>query len=469
MRIAVGGIATESCTFSPLPTRLQDFVILRGAELLTGDRYPFLDRFAVEFLPTLHAQALPGGPVTADAYAQIKAEFLDRLAAAGPLDGLYLDLHGAMYVAGMEDAEQDWVQAARQVVGPHCLISASMDLHGNISQAFAAKLDMLTAYRTAPHEDILETRTKAVTMLVDCIKSGRRPHVAHVWVPLALPGERTSTATEPAAGLYAALPAVDATPTILDASLFVGYVWADEPRTGAAVTVTGFDPAAASRAAAHLAQQYWEARHNFTFAVPAAGLDDCIRQALAAPESTVFISDAGDNPTAGAAGDVPYSLERLLALAVPDAVLAAIPDPHAVGVCRAAGIGAVVDVALGGKLDPRHGPPLAVTGRVLAVVDGDPIAGTQAVLQVDGVQVILGERRKPFIAVADFVQVGVDPLAHKIVVVKLGYLFPDLARVAPRALMALTPGASDLDIPRLPFRRIRRPIYPLDAEMTWSP
>ncbi|HIQ06278.1 MAG TPA: hypothetical protein EYH31_11455 [Anaerolineae bacterium] len=118
MRIAIGAIHTESCTFSPLPTRLEDCAVVRGPDLLQQQRYSFLPQFDADFVPTLGAWALPGGSVEASAYLQFKEEFLDRLSQAGPLDGLYLDLHGAMHVQGMDDAEGDWVSAARQVVGP---------------------------------------------------------------------------------------------------------------------------------------------------------------------------------------------------------------------------------------------------------------------------------------------------------------------------------------------------------------
>ncbi|MCB0059305.1 MAG: M81 family metallopeptidase, partial [Caldilineaceae bacterium] len=140
MRIALGGIAIESCTFSPLPSRLSDFTIRRGAEFL--DRYPFLANYAgrAEFVPLLYARALPGGSVEPEAYAAMKGEYLDLLRANGPWDGVYLDFHGAMNVRGMDDAEGDWVVAVREVVGPQCLLAASFDLHGNISEREAATL-----------------------------------------------------------------------------------------------------------------------------------------------------------------------------------------------------------------------------------------------------------------------------------------------------------------------------------------
>ncbi len=469
MRIAIGGIATESCTFSPLPTRPEDFNVARGSGLLESGRYPFLSGFDVTFVPTLGAWALPGGFVEPSAYQQLKQEFLDRLRQAGPLDGLYLDLHGAMHVQGVDDAEGDWVSAARQVVGPDCLIAASLDLHGNVSRRLFEHADLLTAYRTAPHVDRVETRERACSLLVQCLREGRHPAKAWIPVPVILPGEKTSTEWEPGARLYAGLSEVDQVPGVLDASILVGYVWADEPRTHASVVVIGTDQGVAEREAARLARRYWNARQAFTFGVQAGSIDECIRWAMDAPEPCVFISDAGDNPTAGGVGDVPVFLERLLAAQVPNAVLASIVDPAAVAACEAAGLGAEVSVSLGGKLDVVHGRPLPVTGRVIELASGDPVGGDQAVIQVDGVKVIVTERRKPFHTVADFQRLGIEPLDHKIVVVKIGYLVPDLKRVAPRALLALSPGAVDQAIERLPFRRVRRPIFPLDPEMNWQP
>ena len=468
MRIALGGIATESCTFSPTPTTLDYFNILRGDEMLQN--YPFLSQWPQpDFLPTLHARAIPGGPVEMDAYRQIKAEFLERLAALGPVDGLYLQMHGAMNVLGMDDAEGDWIEAAREVVGPDCLISASFDLHANISQREIDNLDMLTTYRTAPHIDYMETREKAVTMLLQSLREGFRPSMAWAFVPVVLPGEKTSTEWEPGLSLYAGLPDVDRIDGVMDASIFVGYVWADEPRAHAAIVVTGTARDVIEREAEKLARQYWSLRDQFRFGVRAGSIDETIAWALEAPESTVFISDSGDNPTAGGVNDVPVFLGRLLAHDVPDAVMASIADEAAVARCYEAGVGAQIAVSLGGKLDTVHAQPLPVTGTVLFLDEAADRQQRQAVLQIDGVKAIITERRTPFHYIADFQRLGIEPLAHKIVVVKVGYLVPDLKAAAPLALMALSPGAVDQAIERLPFKRIQRPIYPLDADMSWEP
>lgn len=425
MRIVIGGIATESCTFSPLPTRLDDFTLYRSEAFL--QRYPFLEAFDVEFVPLMWARALPGGSVEASAYHQIKDEYLALLRENALFDGVYLDLHGAMNVERMDDAEGDWISSIRAIVGADCPIAVSFDLHGNISGRVVENLDVMSAYRTAPHVDVIETRRKAIALLLECLTSGVRPMRAWVQIPLVLPGEKTGTEWEPGASVYASLPESDLLPGVWDASLLVGYVWADEPRASATAIVTGTDREMITREAARIAERYWAARAQFEFGVRTGSIDDCIGWALEASESCVFISDSGDNPTAGGAGDTPVFLGRLLANNVESAVVASIVDSEAVAICQRVGIGAEVDLALGGKLDPRTSQPLPVHGRVLGIT---PSQNTEVVVQIGGVKVIIIERRRPYHFIADFQQLGIEPLDHKIVVVKIGYLEPDLKRAA---------------------------------------
>ena len=470
-RIGIGGIAIESSTFSPLPSTLDDFTILRGADMIT--RYPFMpawnfrDRADIGWLPCLQARAIPGGPVVRQAYDEMKRELLDRIRAALPLDGFYLDIHGAMNVQGMDDAEGDLAAAIRALVGPGCLISAGMDLHGNVSARLVELVDMFTAYRLAPHDDVLQTREKACALLMHCLDQRIRPLRAWVRIPVILPGERTSTLVEPGKSVYASLRESDPAPGVLDASLWVGYVWADEPRSSASVVVTGTDPASIRREAEKIARRYWDAREQFAFVAPAGSADWCIEQALAFPGDGVVISDSGDNPTAGGVGDSPYLLGRLLAndalsSGQVSAIYASIPDPAAVAACFVAGVGQEVATSLGGKLDAVHAQPLAVRGTVDALDPDDPVGGRVAVLRVRGVRIILTSRRKPYHLLADFTRLGLDPTAHKITAVKIGYLEPQLRQFARHALLALTPGAVDQDIPQLEYWRVVRPIYPLD-------
>ncbi|MBV7333554.1 M81 family metallopeptidase [Chloroflexi bacterium TSY] len=470
MRIAFGGISIENGSFSPLTVTLTDFMIMRGNEMMGSDRYPFLSDFQansnVEFLPTLFAHTWPGGELEQSAYRTLKEELLERLSIYNAVDGVYLDLHGAMKIVGMDDAEADLARSIRNIVGPDALISASMDLHGNISHDYVEQIDMLTAYRTAPHHDTLETRQRACNLLVHALQMQHRPKIALHPIPVLLSGEQTRTDMEPGNGIWSSLEQITQVPSIIDASLFVGFAWVDEPRARAAAVVTGLDQDVAVQEAAKLAQAYWDARTEFHYGVESGTIDECIGLALAATEPTIFISDSGDNPTAGAAGDIPLFVERLLAYPVSTALVAAIPDAGTVARCKRVGIGAKVNVELGGKLDTVNGTPLPIEGLVVTIEAGDSHVGDQVVLRINQenmtIDVIVTEQRKPFTTVTDFEQVGIHPLDYKIVVVKLGYLFPDLIRVAPRALMALSPGASDLNLARLPYQRIERPMYPID-------
>jgi microcystin degradation protein MlrC len=463
MRVAIGGIASESCSFSPLPTRREDFQILEGDALLA--QYPFLAAYDdVTFVPLYRARAMPGGPVDAGAYEAFRQAFLGQLCAEGPWDGVYLDMHGALYVQGMEDAEGDWLAAVREVAGPDCLLAASYDLHGNVSERVASHLDLLTAYRTAPHVDGLDTRQRACDLLVDCLRRSIRPHLAFVPLPLLLTGERTTTTSEPGASLYGQIPVVVAREGVMDASILVGYAWADEPRSGASVVALGTDRAAVQLGAVDLARAFWERRHGFQFAVPTGSVDECIAMALQATEHPVFISDAGDNVTGGGVGDVPYVLSRLLAYQVQGATYASIADAAAVARCVEAGVGARVHLSLGGKLDPLHGTPLQVEGRVIALATPEP-DNVQAAVQVGGVVAVITAQRTAFTTVAQFEALDVDLLAYDIVVVKLGYLFPELQRAARGSVLAFSPGAIDPLVERLPYRHVRRPIYPLDPDM----
>jgi microcystin degradation protein MlrC len=255
---------------------------------------------------------------------------------------------------------------------------------------------------------------------------------------------------------------------VMDTSILIGYTWADEPRVGASVISLGTDPTAVKQAAQELASAFWRARHDFKFGMITGTTDECIEIAITESEPGVFISDAGDNLTAGGVGDVPYVLERLLHYQVPDALFAQIFDPQAVAQCKLAGVGADISLMVGGKLDPAHGGPLKVNGRVLRLenIDGNNM---HVILQIEGVKLILTEKRTVFTRDIQFTRLGLHPENHAITVVKLGYLFPELQPLSRKSLLAFSPGAINPDITQLPFSRLRRPIFPLDPNMDWQP
>ncbi|OIW33773.1 Microcystin LR degradation protein MlrC [Coniochaeta ligniaria NRRL 30616] len=482
--IAICGLACETSTFTPSRTDAAAFHPQRGEEIIA--RYPFLEPStklgsSASWRGILTGHALPGGVVTREAFESLSNEIshgLRDLGAAGTrVDGLWLDIHGAMCVEGMDDCEAELLRRVRHAVGPDTIISASMDLHGNVSRELAHGLDLVTCYRMAPHEDELETKERACRNLVEWLlarRKGRRnemlrrPYKAWVPVPILLPGEQTSTRDQPAKRIYAAVPEVEAVDGVLDAAVWVGYAWADEPRNRAAVVVTGWDKDATAEGAERLARLFWDARAEFKFVAPTGSFGECLDTALSSCSRPYFISDSGDNPTAGGSGDVTWGLTQLLARpefkdpAGPTVIYASVPGPQAIQTAVEAGVGATVTVTAGAEVDNIHAGPITMTGRVHAIKHGDRHAVVEVVLQVGSVFTILTKLRKPYHRERDFTELDLNPRAADIVIVKIGYLEPELYDMAADWMLALTPGGVDQDLERLGHKRIRRPMWPFD-------
>lgn len=469
MRIAVGGIHIECSTYNPVLTRADEFRVLRGQDMLDAPYFAFLRDYGAQFVPLLHARCVPGAPVERASYEGFKADFLDRLRAALPIDGLYLAMHGAMNVDGMDDAEGDWIAAARAVVGPDMPISASYDLHGNLSQKIIDQLDMYSTYRTAPHIDVEETMRRSVSMLVRCLDTGARPHIVWAPIPVLLPGERTSTVDEPARGIYARLPAINERNGIWDASLNVGYVWADEPRATAAAIMTGTDRRALEVAATEMAGIYWNERTNFAFGAESGTVAACVAKAVASPTAPVVLADSGDNPTGGGVGDRAEVFAALVSAKASETIFAGIADRPATDAAYAAGVGAVREFTVGATLDPAGSLPFTGMFEVRVLAETDDAAERQAVLRIGGIDLVVHARRRPFHNIADFTRLGLDPHAAKIVAVKSGYLSPDLAPIASPNLLILSAGVVDQDIERLARNRKVQPTYPFDKAFCYRP
>ncbi len=476
-RIAIAGLGIESSTFSPAVTHEEAFHARYGPEVFNA--YPFMMlvsplRKQAIWLPTIVGKSLPGGAVTREAYESLVHKMLDSLRKYAPYDGLYFDIHGAMSVQGLDDPEGDLIIRIRQVIGYKTLISTSMDLHGNVSWRLAQNTDLMTCYRMAPHEDAMQTKERAVVNLLERIKSGKGKPAYKAWipVPILLPGEKTSTRIEPGKSLYRDVePLADHQDGIVDAGIWIGYAWADEPRNHAVVMVTGDDKTRVTQAAEKLALNFWNVRSQFEFVAPTGTLDHCLAKAISSQKHPFFISDTGDNPTAGGAGDVTWTLTQLLSRPVfqrpdgPSLIYASIPDPELVKKAMAAGIGGHIEGKAGARVDARFAPPVLLKGTVEAIVKGDKDAVVEVVVKVGSVHVIVTQKRKPYHKEKDFTQLGLNPRKSDIVVVKIGYLEPELYAMQTDWIMALTPGGVDQDLFRLPYKRIKRPMFPFDAAM----
>jgi microcystin degradation protein MlrC len=475
-RIAIAGLAIESSTFSPALTHEEAFKARVDTAVFSS--YPFLAkdsalRLRANWFPTLQAHALPGGTVTREAYESLVNQTLERLKANLPYDGLFFDIHGAMSVVGLDDPEGDFIIRVRKVVGNKTLISTSMDLHGNVSRRLAENTDLITCFRMAPHEDAIESKQRTVQNLLDRIESGKGKPAFKAWipVPILLPGEKTSTRIEPGKSLYAQVDPITKRPGIIDAAIWIGYAWADEPRNHAVVMVTGDDQTAVGQAAETLAASFWNLRSKFEFVAPVANLNESLDMALSSDKKPFMISDMGDNPTAGGAGDVTWTISKLLdrtefkSATGPTLIYASIPAPELVAKAVAAGVGAKVEGLAGAAVDNRFSPPVQLTGIVEAIHHGDVDAETEVVIRVGSIHVIITKKRKPYHNESDFTNLGLKPREADLVVVKIGYLVPELYDMRGGWIMAQTPGGVDQDLERLGHKRIIRPMYPLDKDM----
>lgn len=470
-RFAIAGVHIESGTLNPLVTELEDFLATRGAALM--ERYPFLTEGSplydeVQWIPIAHFRAMPGGVVNAEAYQAMKTEILRGLQSAGELDGFFFDIHGAMTVQGLQDAELGLLGAIREQVGSDLPISCSQDLHGNVSADLIEKLDYITAYRTAPHVDFMETRERAMQSLLKIAKENCRPARAWLGIPVLLSGEMTSTEVEPGKSLWSALEKHIDGRDVWDVSLWAGYPWADQKRATASVVVTGENEQRIQEVAKEIALNYWQARKKFQFLSPAHPPAEVFSGSLLSDlPAPVFLSDAGDNPTAGGAGDTTGVLAGLLGWAGGkgvSAIFASVPDREAVLACQEAGVGASVSLSVGGKLDPLHSSPLELTGIVTCCLARDDRFGAEVVVRVGDVSVILSEKRRPYHLREDFIGLGLDPLTAQITVVKIGYLEPELKAMAASHILLLSDGGVPPLIEKIEYQNIQRPMFPWDRD-----
>ncbi len=475
-RIAIAGIAIESSTFSPAQSHEEAFHPKVGDQIF--DSYPFMsvdspNRKRANWIPTLRGRSLPGGIVTKEAYESMVTKTLEMLRENMPYDGIFYDIHGAMSVVGLDDPEGDFIIRIREVVGKDVLISTSMDLHGNVSERLVQHSDLITCYRMAPHEDALESKKRAVDNLLDRLESGKGKPKYKAWipVPILLPGEKTSTRIEPGKSLYAKLAPATQHEGIIDAAIWVGYAWADEPRNHAVVVVTGDEKEAVTAAAEDLAKSFWDARSEFDFVAPTGTLHEILDKAVGSNKRPFMISDMGDNPTAGGAGDVTWTLKEILDRPEfksedgPSLIYASIPGPAFIEKALEAGVGGMVDELAGAEIDHRYSPPIRLAGKILSIEQGDVHAETEVVVKIGSVSIIVTKKRKPYHKEVDFTRLGLNPRETDIVVVKIGYLVPELYDMRADWIMALTPGGVDQDLIRLNHQRIKRPMYPFDKDM----
>lgn len=472
MRIFIANLVTETNTFSPLPTgwrAWREFGLHRGdasrvaADQVHGVVLHAWRRLAEadghEVVESVAGFATPGGRTLASVYAALRDDIVADLAAAGPVDAVLLNLHGAMAAEGCDDCEGELLAAVRRVAGPVTVIGAELDLHCHLTPAMLGAADVLVAYKHYPHDDMVERAREVYRLCLDAASGRIRPVTAAFDCRMIGLWPTTGPVMAP---FVRELKDAERRPGVLSVSLGHGFPWADVADVGARVwAVTDGDLGLAERTAAELGRRFFELRSRTR--TPYLTADEALDRALAAPRGPVVLADVADNPGGGAPGDSTFVLRRLLERGVRGVAAGCYWDPQAAALCAEAGAGAAFDLRLGGKSGPVSGDPLDLRVEVKALAEDHAQSGLSgarsplglsAWVRAEGVDLVLASVRSQTFAPDAFTGLGLDLADKALVVVKSTEHFrAAFAPLAADILYVATPGAIRPDFAAIPYAR----------------
>jgi microcystin degradation protein MlrC len=486
MRIAIAGIVHETNTYCRDQTQLGDFYIVRGEKMMrmqgtetqTGAAIDTCIELDVIPVPIMWANTQPSGTIAYDAYAEMKAEILEGLTAAMPLDGVFLDLHGAGVVDGCLDLEGDFASEVRRLVGEAVPITAAFDLHGNVTQVMADALDGVFACHEYPHIDQHERAREAVQLICSMLEEDFRPTVQVQTLPMLMP--TTTTFHGPGQVLRDRMRQAEKdNPDVIKVSLFHGFPYCDIPHVGCHIVVTSKGEAdQAKEIAAGLARTLWSERDSYR--PDSLSAEEAVEAALKASTKPVVINETSDNCGGGSPGDGTHLLSAMLEAGVTNACFGFIVDPEVAEQAHRAGVGSSIDVSLGGKYDELHGSPLSLNVYVKALHDGrcvmqamakgSPINyGKLARLQVNGMDIVVGSRRSQTFDTEPFLAVGIDVLTKDIVALKSSNHFrAGFEHLAGTIITADPPGLTTHHVEVFPRSNCDTPLWPIDDEASFD-
>jgi microcystin degradation protein MlrC len=484
MRIGVGCLLQESNTFSPLPTTLEEFGLVTGPQVLAGRQETrteldgFIDvlgRDGHTPVPLFSGFAMTSGPIRRADFATM-CELVTRACGEnGPLDAILLALHGAMCAEGSDDGSGALLAAIRAAVGPQLPIALTYDLHANVTAAVVRAVQMLVGYQTYPHMDLYETGETAAGLLLRSFSGECRPVLAMLKLPMVVPAETMQTTHGPLAEVQSvAAQWRQRNKPLLSTSVFCVQPWLDVDEMGAAiVAVADNNGKLAEDCVRDVAAALWARRTQFEPEL----LDpkSAIEKALAEPQGPVILSEPSDSPTAGAPGDSADLVDEFLKRGADVPAAFWVRDAGFVAECWKRRPGDTVEAELGGLLDPPSRRRIRIRGVIRSLSTGRFVVkgawfhgvelsmGRTAVVSVGRASVIVSESPTAMIDPELYRSQGIEPRDQHIVVVKSATGFrQEYAPFASRIFMVDTPGAASPNLRRLPWRRVSRPIYPLD-------
>ena len=482
MRIATGCIGHETNTFSPVPTTIDSFSRMVGDEIpknfgntstVTGGIIDAADELKVELVPLLWSFATPSRKVEQDAYDALKSEFLNLLSGAGEIDGVVLDLHGAMVTEDIEDAEADLISGVREIVGSRPIV-VTFDLHANITPETVKYPDVIIGFDTYPHVDTYERGVEAVEVIHKTVQGEIKPTMAYRQLPLLTSPPAQCTMRPPASDLVKRLHQLESEDGVVTATLSLGFPFADIHEAGVSVLVTTDGNRELTRKKAdEFAQHIWSIRENFRTNL--VSIEVAIEHANNSSGQPIVLAEGADNPGGGGPCDGTFILRAFVEADVRDAVVAIIADPESVAQAIEAGVGNRVTLNVGGKTDDMHGDPATLEAYVKTISDGvylrkGPMArratdrmGRTVVIKTGGVEVILTEERSQPLDAEVLRSVGIEPRDRKLIALKSAVHYrADYTPIAHEILEVDTPGVHSPNLMNFRYENLRRPIYPLD-------
>jgi microcystin degradation protein MlrC len=468
LRVFVAGLQSETNTFAPWPTGLRGFEeagILRGAQVLEGQGSDHKTaqlwrelcvRDGHDFTAGLFAWAQPSGPIVQTVYANLRDEILSDLKSQGPFDIVLLFLHGAMVSTGCDDCEADLVRRVRDIVGDKAVIGVELDPHCHLTQPLIDVSDAVILMKHYPHDDYLERAVELYDLCLATARGDVRPTAA--LFDCRMVGFYPTT-QEPMASLVARLGEVEREPGVLSVSFAHGFPWGDTPDTGSRVQViTDGNPSLAGQLSRQLGMEIYAARDALLPRFPS--VDAALAEAVATP-GLVVVADTADNAGGGAPGDNTSLLKAMLERGIGEAALGAIWDPVAAAACADAGIGASLNLRIGGKSGPASAQPLDVGVTVRGVRERHDQAGLgisrtamglSVWIEVGGIDVVLNSIRTQVFSPDAFTGLGIDLATKRIVAVKSSQHFQaGFAPIASKVIRAATHGAIQMDFAAVPY------------------
>ena len=469
MKVLVGGINQEANTFSPVVVTYKQFQRYYGEDMKKHlVQCELFTKENIEVIPAVYATIMPSAALEAEEFHLFIEDFFASYNSAEKIDAVYLCMHGGMYVNDIGSGELYFIEKLREKYGSKIPVFASFDFHGNMSQKLAKQLNYATAYRTAPHVDEEETGRRAVRALIKCLKENQLPICKCIKIPMAYPGEMVITEDYPCNVLIPALEKIAEDGLALDVSLFCGFIWSDSEQISMGVTVSAVEfPEELDRRVLAQIKRIWELREAFRYSVEALQPEDAVEEAvrIAKEKNLVFLSDSGDNVTAGASGDNAYMASLLVRSNAEKTIVTGLADKAAVGACRNHRAGERFDLQLGGSLDAESFR-WKVTVKLLRTGELIPnrTQGTvkYALIKVKDVEILINEERYEFTELKHFLSAGISLMNYRLICIKLGYLYPELQKIANEAIIALSPGSADQILERIPYKRNKERLFPKD-------